>query len=89
MSKLIHIILQIDLCQKAAHTLKLMGRGISPEKGSVLLSETLDSTVKLVISSNRTSLLATGWCSDVLAPLTTNLDRGPEVRNPFLDKLSP
>ncbi|KAL3995651.1 U3 small nucleolar RNA-associated protein 10 family protein [Acanthocheilonema viteae] len=42
----------IDLCQKAAHTLKLLARSMTPSTGFMLLSETLELTVELL--TNRT-----------------------------------
>ncbi|KAK6105041.1 U3 small nucleolar RNA-associated protein 10 family protein [Brugia pahangi] len=38
----------VDLCQKAAHTLKLVARNMTPSAGFMLLSETLELTVELL-----------------------------------------
>uniref|UniRef100_A0A183DKA7 CLASP_N domain-containing protein n=1 Tax=Gongylonema pulchrum TaxID=637853 RepID=A0A183DKA7_9BILA len=40
-----------DLCQKAAHTLKLIARSMSPAMKLSVLSETLELAIKLVTSS--------------------------------------
>ncbi|VDK85730.1 unnamed protein product, partial [Litomosoides sigmodontis] len=42
----------IDLCQKAAHTLKLVARSMTPSTGFLLLSETLELTVELLTNRN-------------------------------------
>ncbi|VDM08208.1 unnamed protein product [Wuchereria bancrofti] len=42
----------VNLCQKAAHTLKLVARNMTPSSGFMLLSETLELTVELLTNRN-------------------------------------
>uniref|UniRef100_A0A915PU93 HEAT repeat-containing protein 1 n=1 Tax=Setaria digitata TaxID=48799 RepID=A0A915PU93_9BILA len=69
-----------DLCQKAAHTLKLMARSMTSSTGSLLLSETLELTVKLLNDRNMYDEAVTGS----LLLLAGELMRFQRVKNSIL-----
>ncbi|MCP9263659.1 hypothetical protein DINM_007046 [Dirofilaria immitis] len=50
----------VDLCQKAAHTLKLVARNMTSSTGFVLLSETLELTVELLTNRSTYDEAVTG-----------------------------
>ncbi|CAG9539926.1 unnamed protein product [Cercopithifilaria johnstoni] len=70
----------VDLCQKAAHTLKLVARNMTPSTGFMLLSETLELTAKLLTNRSKYDETLTGS----LLLLAGELMRFQRVKNSIL-----
>ncbi|KAM3718477.1 HEAT repeat-containing protein [Dirofilaria immitis] len=70
----------VDLCQKAAHTLKLVARNMTSSTGFVLLSETLELTVELLTNRSTYDEAVTGS----LLLLAGELMRFQRVKNSIL-----
>uniref|UniRef100_A0A158Q7F4 HEAT repeat-containing protein 1 n=1 Tax=Elaeophora elaphi TaxID=1147741 RepID=A0A158Q7F4_9BILA len=70
----------VQLCQKAAHTLKLVARSITPSTGFMLLFETLELTVELLNNRSMYDETVTGS----LLLLAGELMRFQRVKNSIL-----
>uniref|UniRef100_A0A1I7VD57 HEAT repeat-containing protein 1 n=1 Tax=Loa loa TaxID=7209 RepID=A0A1I7VD57_LOALO len=70
----------VNLCQKAAHTLKLVARNMIPSTDFMLLSETLELTVDLLTNRNMYDEAVTGS----LLLLAAELMRFQRVKNSIL-----